>query len=387
MLSPKKFAEVYLEGLYPLTFRQAVSDTGPEDFDSVCLAIYTKYDIFDIISLHSTTITSSNSEGKVADVAIHHISTDTLKCPNCNMPKHKPRDCRSMCTLCPGLAPHKYFKTDFCRQYKSMEAFHKKNGTWVERRKLKANNANITVTPPSSDPSEISQMIKALDKLTSTFTANVSKHKRLLMDSGCNTNIIASPLHSDIPIIYRDSKEGISTANGEVIPIIGQGSLLNIEADYVPTFVDSLFSVSQTTSVKDSCFIFLKDIAYNICLNPSIINLLSQIHTLAVSHNLILCTANLSKDKLYEVNTTQSTNHIPMFAASTYYQTAKFDNVPDVIKYFHETWSHASMDLMIHIIKHNIFTNLPPSLTESAIRKYFPICPSCSAGNMNRRPY
>ena len=51
------------------------------------------------------------------------------------------------------------------------------------------------------------------------------------------------------------------------------------------------------------------------------------------------------------------------------------------------TWSHASLDLMIHMIKNNIFTNLPPSLTETAIRKYFPICPSCSAGNMNRKPY
>ena len=292
-----------------------------------------------------------------------------------------------MCTLCPGLKPHKYFKTDYCRQFLSMKASRQKNGTWVEHRKPQANNANITVTPPTSDPSEISQMITALDRFTTIYKSNVSNNKRLLIDSGCNTNIIASPLHSDIPIIYRDSKEGISTANGEVIPIIGQGSLLNIAADFVPTFVDSLVSVSQTTSLTDSCFIFLKDVAYNICLNPSIINLLSQIHTLAVSHNLILCTANLTKDKLYAVNNTQSNDNIPMFAASTYYQTAKFDNVPDVIKYFHETWSHASLDLMIHIIKNNIFTNLPPSLTETAIRKYFPICPSCSAGNMNRKPY
>ena len=42
---------------------------------------------------------------------------------------------------------------------------------------------------------------------------------------------------------------------------------------------------------------------------------------------------------------------------------------------------------MVHIIKHKIFTNLPTSLTEKAIRKYFPTCPSCSAGNMNRKPY
>jgi hypothetical protein len=237
-----------------------------------------------------------------------------------------------------------------------------------------------------ADPSEITKLYKALDDFTTVFKSNVSQHKRLLIDSGCNTNIIALPSHSDIPIIYRDSKEGISTANGEVIPIIDQESVLNILADYVPTFVDSLLSVSQVTSLKESCFIFLKDVAYNICLNPSIINLLSQIHTLAVAQNLILCTVNITKDKLYAVNT-NTNNSIPLFVASTYYHTAKFDNVSDLVKYFHETWSHASLELMIHIIKNKIFSNLLTSLTETAVRKYFPTYPSCSAGNINRKSY
>ena len=117
--TPKKFTEVFLEGLYPLPFRQAVSDAGPENFDSVCTSIYDQYDIFDIVALHSVTITSSTSEGKVADAAINNNTSDILKCPNCNLPRHKKvRDCIPLCKLCPGLSPHKYFKTDFCRQYK-----------------------------------------------------------------------------------------------------------------------------------------------------------------------------------------------------------------------------------------------------------------------------
>ena len=48
-------------------------------------------------------------------------------------------------------------------------------------------------------------------------------------------------------------------------------------ADYVPTFVDSLISVSQVTKLHNSCGIFLKDVALNICLTPSINNLLNQI--------------------------------------------------------------------------------------------------------------
>ncbi len=42
---------------------------------------------------------------------------------------------------------------------------------------------------------------------------------------------------------------------------------------------------------------------------------------------------------------------------------------------------------MIHILKHNVFTNISSTLTEKAIRKYFPICSACSAGNINRKAY
>ena len=45
--------------------------------------------------------------------------------------------------------------------------------------------------------------------------------KRLLIDSGCNTTIIDSSDHSDDTILYRDYKESIATANGQLIPIIG----------------------------------------------------------------------------------------------------------------------------------------------------------------------
>ncbi len=84
--------------------------------------------------------------------------------------------------------------------------------------------------------------------------------------------------------------------------------------------MDSFLSVSQVTNLRNSCFIFLKDGAFNVCLNQcikSIINLLNQIHTLAVDQKLILCTANITKDNLYAVNTN---NNIPLFAASTYCQ-------------------------------------------------------------------
>ncbi len=47
--------------------------------------------------------------------------------------------------------------------------------------------------------------------------------------------------------------------------------------DYVPTFLDSLISVSQVTKLHNSSVIFLKDVALNICSTPSITTFLNQI--------------------------------------------------------------------------------------------------------------
>ncbi len=42
---------------------------------------------------------------------------------------------------------------------------------------------------------------------------------------------------------------------------------------------------------------------------------------------------------------------------------------------------------MIHILKNNASTNIPSTLTEKAIRKSFPMCSACTAGNMTRKSY
>ena len=60
-----------------------------------------------------------------------------------------------------------------------------------------------------------------------------------------------------------------------------------MNGDYVPSFVESLISVSQITKSLTSCVIFLEKAAFNICLNPSINHLLSQIKTIAEENNLL----------------------------------------------------------------------------------------------------
>ena len=41
---------------------------------------------------------------------------------------------------------------------------------------------------------------------------------------------------------------------------------------------------------------------------------------------------------------------------------------------------------MVAIVQNKIFTSIPPTLTTSAIRKYFPLCPTCPLGNLSRVP-
>jgi hypothetical protein len=230
------------------------------------------------------------------------------------------------------------------------------------RKYKQSNNATTTTAPPAPIPSDgqvdINALRQQMANLAQLCKAAVSK-KRILIDSGCNTTIIASKDHSDDNILYRDYLESIATANGQLIPIIeqgsiliatangqlipiieqgsiliatangqlipiiGQGSILTMPADYVPTFVDSLISVSQVTKLRNSCVIFFKDIALTIFLRPSIITLLNQTNSIAVDNNLLLCTAALTTDNLYAVNDPIIDNKLsPLLANATYYQTA-----------------------------------------------------------------
>jgi len=56
------------------------------------------------------------------------------------------------------------------------------------------------------------------------------------------------------------------------------------------------------------------------------------------------------------------------------------------VRYFYETWNHASAELMCLIVRKPLVLNLPKTLTEKAIRKHFPNCNSCPNGNLQKRP-
>ena len=57
-----------------------------------------------------------------------------------------------------------------------------------------------------------------------------------------------------------------------------------------------------------------------------------------------------------------------------------------MVRFFHEAWDHPSRDLMIHIVEKKLFDNIPVKLTAKIIRKPFPQCVACPAGNMAQKP-
>ena len=91
-------------------------------------------------------------------------------------------------------------------------------------------------------------------------------------------------------------------------------------------------------------------------------------------------------------NTTTTAKSFGNFnlAAASYYTNVPsvgVDSVKELVRFFHETWCHASKELMILIVKNKFIKNLPEALTEKAIRKHFPNCNTCPIGNLQQRPF
>ena len=57
-----------------------------------------------------------------------------------------------------------------------------------------------------------------------------------------------------------------------------------------------------------------------------------------------------------------------------------------MVRFFHEAWDHPSRDLMCKIVDQQMLANIPKDLTAKTIRKHFPQCEACLAGNMAQQP-
>ena len=122
-----------------------------------------------------------------------------------------------------------------------------------------------------------------------------------------------------------------------------------LPAIYVPSATASLLSVQQFCEKRNAVLMFLKDGAVGLKLDKNIIKYLLKIKQIAENNKLILLNSTVNQDNLYEINKPMSNTNIDEYqdqyewdpglkSYATFYQSAEFTNVSDVIKFFHEAW-------------------------------------------------
>jgi len=178
-------------------------------------------------------------------------------------------------------------------------------------------------------------------------------------------------------------------------------------------------SVSKTTVNNNAIAIFTETDCHIVKLDKQILQLLYKLLNKAKSSNSILLNgdvvnglyicgmddidkSNIQNNCNLRYNNSHSTtngiytdmdmsivNHIKRVNASYYSNvpSVHLDSIKELVRYFHEAWNHASVELMCLIIKHKLILNLPKQLTEKSVRKHFPNCNACPAGNLQKRPF
>ena len=137
---------------------------------------------------------------------------------------------------------------------------------------------------------KLEQNIAVLLNLLRKKEDNISTKNDVWIDSGANSTFIHSHHNSSTPIIHTSVQQGVTTANGSIAPIEGKGTLL-VKGDFVPSFDNSLISVSQICREKNALCLF--DNIGMKCFKSTlpVIKMLNEVDTYVTRNNLILGTA------------------------------------------------------------------------------------------------
>jgi hypothetical protein len=352
--------------------------------------------------------------GRLSAAEGYRAASTVLKrtCFNCGLAHHL-RDCpqKDICIPCEKLSPRPADHQCWTPGCPSKALFYSSKSTSASTAYSARATASVASAPLSTDD-KIAELSTQLATLTALFHSSFSVRanatqsvrdpglaKRVYFDSGCNSSMLASPSHSDSPILLTASdRSEVVVATGESAPLAGVGSILDMKADLAPSFMDSLVSVSQFNLHHRAISIFDHDRVWGISRSPAIDNLLAEIVNIATRFKLIKL-HGIIDNGLYRIlrspllcqpcrSLSLTSRPSPArLAHATYYSTAHLSTVSHLVQYFHEAWGHASMNDMIAIVKHQLIQNIPPNLTSTAIRKYFPQCLSCPLANLAQAPH
>ena len=139
----------------------------------------------------------------------------------------------------------------------------------------------------------VSKLVKAHllsnPRLSDALRACASKLSRpIIIDSGCNHTICSNEAHSDSPVIRSSIRQKVEVATGALADISGTAVVHGLDSLFVPSFEDSLLSVSQYTECSNILVLcFFKDSMIGVTLTPDVKILIDNACNFARKHNLI----------------------------------------------------------------------------------------------------
>lgn len=300
----------------------------------------------------------------------------TGTCVNCLNPHHG-RECQDRCKFCSNyVSPHSFKDCPCMKTHIDSE---------ITRRKA-VPKANVATGPPPymADPDYGVEFLEAVEQ--------VQSHD-ILYDSGANGIYIHDSAYFDGSLSPLSQPLRVCTATGASEDLLNSGIFTDIPAYHTPSFAHTLVGIHDLCAHNHIC-IFTKDYMYGIsdtnAIASDVQSLISKANELHLIKHLGFQRNGLYSTSFQNIKDLQQSctpmQNLIFQANASYYQTVHTTSLSELVKFWHESLGHPSMDTMIDIFSSQAYVNLPLELSPSVIRKYFPTCAECSIGNMSRKP-
>ena len=190
-----------------------------------------------------------------------------------------------------------------------------------------------------------------------------------------------------------DNAAHITVAHGESVDIPGSGPVNAHMGKYIPDFEKSLVPAAVIT---DTSIIVIDSDGMNVIPSTpcTVENVRTLIKEAEPSLSMFIPVVNglfpMSASQIRRVTTSASERErlvkMTNASANSSYFTVKLDGVGELVRFWHETWKHASKKDMILIVANKIFEDIPPALTITAINKYFDDhCVGCKKSTLREK--
>jgi hypothetical protein len=435
-----------LNGLYPETLRMRVANTKPQTTAELFVVLGDIREIMKNVALIDS-IVGRSSAAVQNDSALAvtpagpqavalPVSEPKWKCKNCKSMDHRIKQCPApYCKACASKTHGPMNCPKYPKKTTDVTVPSAKGTSTAHQASTPA-----TVTLPSdvcasmiATNNAVLAYLQSQSAVSLLQCRDVSMHAlnsddlldqmNIFIDSGCNHTYI----HDEQLLINHKPTtsqciRNVSVANGQLSPIVGTGEFLGLQSDLVPSFANSLVSTSQFNTLGN---ISLFDVnhMYGITNTPAIQLMYDAILNHAKQNNLIkLFAAN--QNGLYKTSYNQIRNlqhssnnslehrnedailppliptalhsdqlvthklcqYASQYCGLAVYHTTNFKSLSDLVLYFHNSWGHMSKANMITVVTKQSYKNIPVDLTVNAINKYFPLCASCTKGNLAAVP-